>query len=90
MLKVGVEYVCGMDTIVDAKFLEIDHDDLDFRPRIWGVTYTVKEDGSEVLEEVADSKPHIKFRNDKPWLTFQKARGGLAKVTVESLKGKQF
>ena len=48
--------------------------------------YTVKEDGSEVIEEVADSKPHIRFKNDKPWFTFQKARGGLAKVTVESLK----
>ena len=36
MFKVGVEYVCGMDTIVDVKLLEIDHDDLDFRPRIWG------------------------------------------------------
>ena len=48
--------------------------------------FTVKEDGSEVLEEVVDSKPHIRFRNDKPWFTFQKARGGLAKVTVESLK----
>ena len=48
--------------------------------------YTVKEDGSKVLEEVADSKPHIRFRNDKPWFTFPKARGGMVKVTVESLK----
>ena len=48
--------------------------------------YTVKEDGSEVIEEIADSKPHIRFKNDKPWFTFQKARGGLAKVTIESLK----
>ena len=47
--------------------------------------YTVKDDGSEVLEEVADSKPHIGFRNDKPWFTFHKAKGGLVKVTVESL-----
>ena len=36
MFKVGVEYVGDMDTIVDVKFLEIDRDDLDFRPRIWG------------------------------------------------------
>ena len=47
--------------------------------------YTVKEDGSEVIEEIADSKPHIRFKNDKPWFTFQKARGGIEKVTVESL-----
>ena len=30
MFKVGVEYVCGMDTIVDVKLLKIDRDDLDF------------------------------------------------------------
>ena len=48
--------------------------------------FTVKEDGSQVIEEIADSKPHIRFKNDKPWFTFQKARGGLAKVTIESLK----
>ena len=36
MFKVGVEYDCVMDTIVDVKLLEIDRDDLDFRPRIWG------------------------------------------------------
>ena len=48
--------------------------------------YIVKEDGSEVIEEVADSKPHIRFKNDKPWFTFQKARGGISKVTFDSLK----
>ena len=48
--------------------------------------FTVKEDGSQVIEEVVDSKPHIRFKNDKPWFTFQKARGGLEKVTIESLK----
>ena len=48
--------------------------------------YTVKADGSEELEEIADSKPHIKFKNDKAWFTFQKARGGQVKVTIESLK----
>ena len=36
MFKVGVEYDCVMDTIVDVKLLEIDRDDLNFRPRIWG------------------------------------------------------
>ena len=48
--------------------------------------YTVKEDGSEALEQVADSKPHIRFRNNQAWFTFPKARGGMVKVTVESLK----
>ena len=48
--------------------------------------YTVKADGYEELEEIADSKPHIKFKNDKAWFTFQRARGGQVKVTIESLK----
>ena len=30
IFKVGVEYVCGMNTIVDSQILEIDRDDLDF------------------------------------------------------------
>ena len=30
MFKVGVEYVGGMDTIVNDKLLEIDRDDQDF------------------------------------------------------------
>ena len=30
MFKVGVEYVCDMDTFVDSQLLEIDRDDLDF------------------------------------------------------------
>ena len=46
----------------------------------------MKADGSEELEEIVDSKPHIKFKNDKAWFTFQKERGGIAKVTIESLK----
>ena len=41
--------------------------------------YTVKADESEALEEIADSKPHIKFKNDKAWFTFQKARGRASK-----------
>ena len=48
--------------------------------------YTVKEDGSEELEEIAYSKPHIKFKNYKAWFTFQRARGEQVKVTIESLK----
>ena len=44
--------------------------------------YTVKADGSEEIEEIADFKPHIKFKNDKAWFTFQKARGGITKVTI--------
>ena len=30
MFKVGVEYVCDTDTIVDSQMLKIDRDDLDF------------------------------------------------------------
>ena len=48
--------------------------------------YTVKADGSEELEKIDDSKPHIRFKNDKAWFTFQRARGGQVKVTIESLK----
>ena len=45
------------------------------KPRLYlKPVYTVKEDGSEELEEIADSKPHIKFKNDKVWFTFQKER----------------
>ena len=46
----------------------------------------MKEDGSEELEEIADSKLHIKFKNDNTWFTFQKSRGGQVKVSIESLK----
>ena len=46
----------------------------------------MKADGSEELEEIVDSKPHIRFKNDKAWFKFQKARGGTSKVTIESLK----
>ena len=49
MFKVGVEYVGDMDAIVDVKFLEIDRDDLDFRPRIWGRHRVVSELGVIVL-----------------------------------------
>ena len=48
--------------------------------------YTVKEDGFEEMEEIVDSKPHIKFKNDKAWFVFQKSRGGQVKVSIESLK----
>ena len=41
MFKVRVEYVCGM--------LEIDRDNLDFRPRIWGRHRVVSELGVIVL-----------------------------------------
>ena len=69
------------------KAIKVDRSALEREPRIYLIPmYTIKEDGSEVLEEVADSKPHIRFRNEKPWFTFQGARGGLVKVSVESLK----
>ena len=55
IFKVGVEYVCGKDTIVDVKLLEIDRDDLDIRPRIWGRHRVVSELGVIVL------------RNDREW-----------------------
>ena len=48
--------------------------------------YTVKADGSEELEVIAESKPHIRFKNEKAWFTFERARGGQVKVTIESLK----
>ena len=50
MFKVGVEYDCVMDTIVDVKLLEIDREDLDFRPRIWGRHRVVSEFGVIVLK----------------------------------------
>ena len=67
--------------------VKVDLSTLKNEPRLYlRPVYTEKEDGTEALEEVADSKPHIRFRNDKPWFTFQKARGGIVKVIVESLK----
>ena len=67
--------------------IKVDLTTLKNEPRFYlRPVYTVKEDGSEALEEVADSKPHIRFRNDKPWFTFQRERGGLVKVIVKSLK----
>ena len=69
------------------KAIKVDRSTLEREPRIYlRPVYTVKEDGSEVLEEVADSMPHIRFRKQEPWFTFQGARGGLVKVSLESLK----
>ena len=69
------------------KAIKVDRSTLEREPRIYlRPVYTIKEDGSEVLEEVADSMPHIRFRKQEPWFTFQGARGGLVKVSLESLK----
>ena len=48
--------------------------------------YTLKEDGLEVLEQIADSKSYINLKNGKAWFRLQRARGGWAKVTIDSLK----
>ena len=48
--------------------------------------YTLKEDGLEVLEQIADSKSCIKLKNGKAWFRLQRSRGGWAKVTIDSLK----
>ena len=69
------------------KAIKVDRSTLEKEPRYYlRPVYTVKDDGSEVLEEIADSKPHIRFKGQEPWFTFPKARGGLVKVPVESLK----
>ena len=69
------------------KAIKVDRSTLEKAPRFYSrPVYTVKDDGSEVLEEIADSKPHIRFKGQEPWFTFPKARGGLVKVPVESLK----
>ena len=69
------------------KAIKVDRSTLEKEPRYYlRPVYTVKDDGSEVLEEIADSKPHIRFKGVEPWFTFPKARGGLVKVPVESLK----
>ena len=68
------------------KAIKVDQSTLEREPRIYlRPVYTVKEDGSEVLEEVVDPMPHIRFRKQEPWFTFQGARGGLVKVSLESL-----
>ena len=48
--------------------------------------YTMKEDGLEVLEQVVDIKSGIKLKDGKAWFRLQRARGGWAKVTIDSLK----
>ena len=69
------------------KAIKVDRSTLEKEPRFYlRPVYIVKDDGSEVLEEIADSKPHIRFRGEEPWFTFPKAKGGLVKVTIESLK----
>ena len=69
------------------KAIKVDRSTLEKEPRYYlRPVYTVKDDGSEVLEEIADSKAHIRFKGQEPWFTFPKARGGLVKVPVESLK----
>ena len=47
---------------------------------------SLMEDGLEVLEKIVDSKPSIKLKDGKAWFRLQKARGGWAKVTIDSLK----
>ena len=74
-------------TFMLNKAVKVDLTTLKNEPRFYlRPVYTVKDDGSEVLEEIADSKPHIRFRNEELWFIFPKARGGLVKVFVESLK----
>ena len=48
--------------------------------------YAVKEDGTEELEQIADSRPYIKMKNEKAWFSFQRSRGGHAKVAIDRLK----
>ena len=51
--------------------IKVDVSTLRKEPRLYlRPVYTIKEVGSEVLEEVVDSKPHIRLKNDKPWFTF--------------------
>ena len=59
MFKVGVEYVGDMDAIVDVQFLEIDRDDLDFQPRIWGRHIVVSELGVIVLRNEREKEQGI-------------------------------
>ena len=47
---------------------------------------TLKEDGLEVLEHIADYKPCIKLKDEKAWFRLQRSRGGWAKVTIDSMK----
>ena len=69
------------------KAIKVSMSTLKKAPRLYlKPVYTMKEDGSEELEEIAESKPHIKFKKDKAWFTFQKSRGGQVKVSIESLK----
>ena len=48
--------------------------------------YAVKADGTEEIEQIADSKPYIKIKDGNAWFSFQRQRGGQAKVANDRLK----
>ena len=87
-VKIRIQLNYSMHSALN-KAIKVSMSTLKKEPRLYlKPVYTVKEDGSEELEEIADSKPYIKFKKDKAWFTFQKSRGGQVKVSIESLKEK--
>ena len=45
-----------------------------------------KEDGTEGIEVVVDSKPYIKVQDVKAWFCFKKSSGGLSKIDIDDMK----
>ena len=48
--------------------------------------FAVKEDGTEGIEEIVDSKPYVKVKDGKAWFSFPRHKGGFAEIAIDRLK----
>ena len=48
--------------------------------------FAIRADGTEAIEQHADSKPCVKFKDGKAWFSFKWQRGGYAKISLDKLK----
>ena len=48
--------------------------------------FAVRADGTEGIEQIADSRPYVKVKDGKAWFSFPWKRGGFAKIAIDNLK----
>ena len=48
--------------------------------------FAISADGTEGIEQIADSKPNVKVKDGKAWFSFPRHRGGHAKIAIDKLK----
>ena len=48
--------------------------------------FAIRADCTEVIEEIADSRPNVKVKDGKAWFSFQRHMGGQAKISIDRLK----